>query len=82
MGDHRGFRSNRSAAGARFEERTHAPNGLRLRAPMTIQPLLQTVNPPAYPLLSSPFCSCSFSSPVLHLSFHFMSFNVSMMALK
>ena len=32
MEDHRGFRSNSIAAGARIEERTHAPNGL-LAAP-------------------------------------------------
>lgn len=52
-GDHRGFRSNNSAAGARIEERTHAPNGLRLRAPMTIQISAETVHLPSFPLLAA-----------------------------
>lgn len=28
MEDHRSFKANENAAGARIEERTHAPNGL------------------------------------------------------
>lgn len=72
MEDHRGIRSNRIAAGARIEERTHAPNGLRLRAPMTIQSLFTTVHPPffssfliSFLLMLIPFF-CGPSQPSFH----------------